>query len=201
MRLRQRHGARVTGVDASPDMIALCRERSAVSGEDDVEFVLSDVATCAPLQQPEHFDVVWSRDCGAFLPFDRKQQVWAATADCLAPGGRLLVTDYCLGPGTARAALLEQMLSWGQHMVAPDYYAEMLAAVGYTEVEVIDRTDLLLTSMHLGVARLRERQSEFTAAFGSDAYDAILARWERKIGYCDDTDLVWTVVTATRPPQ
>lgn len=198
-RLAEQHNATVTAIDASSDMISLCNERALEINNRSITFAVDEISNSTLAQKASPFDVVWSRDCGAFLPFEAKERVWRRVREWLTVDGRLLITDYCLGQNTVSQVLLDQMLSWGQYMVSPGYYDELLCSLGYTNVDVVDRTDLLLISMENGIRKLREKKDEFTAAFGEVAYDGVLGRWKRKIEYCRDGQLLWTVAVATSP--
>lgn len=86
-------GARVTGADPCPQMLAVARELSAARGLD---------VTCLPvgyeaLPQGEAFDLVLSTLVLCHLP-DLDGAI-AAMAACLKPGGRMVITDlhyFCL---------------------------------------------------------------------------------------------------------
>jgi SAM-dependent methyltransferase len=82
-------GARtVTAVDASPEMLALARQRI---GEDErVRFILADLFTWQP---DRRYDTVFFGFWLSHVPLERFAEFWALVDDCLVPGGRVLFVD------------------------------------------------------------------------------------------------------------
>ena len=88
--------ARMTGVDATPAMIALGRQRSAEQGlADRITFVEADVCTTGlPGAQA---DFVWGEDAWCYV--EDKPSLIAEAAKLVKPGGRIAFTDWMEGPG------------------------------------------------------------------------------------------------------
>jgi SAM-dependent methyltransferase len=83
-----RYATSVTAVDASPEMLALARERV---GEDDrVDFVCADLFAWRP---ERHYDVVFFGFWLSHVPVERFAAFWALVADCLTPDGRVFFVD------------------------------------------------------------------------------------------------------------
>ena len=80
------HAASLTGVDLSPEMIRVARERSV--GHRNVHFDVIDVGATPPPR--EHFDVVLCVSTLHHLPFAETVRSLAAA---VRPGGRLIVQD------------------------------------------------------------------------------------------------------------
>ncbi|HCI80887.1 MAG TPA: SAM-dependent methyltransferase [Ktedonobacter sp.] len=118
------HGLRVTGVDTSPTLIALCRERFP-----DQEWVVSDMRAVAFGRQ---FDGILGWDSFFFLPHDDQRNMFKVFADHAAPSAYLMFntgTKYGEAMGEYRGELLYhasldsaeyQMLldQWGFDVVA-----------------------------------------------------------------------------------
>ncbi|MEU9081128.1 methyltransferase domain-containing protein [Streptomyces sp. NPDC048357] len=196
-RLAERHGLTVVGLDAAPDMTAVCVERAAEQPLPGLSFVTGDVRG-SQLLTPDSFDVLWTRDCGAFVPPADKLPAWRRLHAALRPGGQVLVTDYCLGPQGASAEFAAKMAAWGQYMLTPDAYGAMLGEAGFTDVAVEDRSRHLMDSMLAGRRLLLDEQEDFLAEMTREEYDGLLDRWDRKIGFCERGELVWMVLTARR---
>lgn len=83
-----RYAASVTAVDASPEMLALARQRV---GEDDrVRFVCADLFVWHPERR---YDVVFFGFWLSHVPLQRFAAFWALVADCLTPDGRVFFVD------------------------------------------------------------------------------------------------------------
>ncbi|MEU3662051.1 methyltransferase domain-containing protein [Streptomyces sp. NPDC032940] len=196
-RMAERFGATVTGLDVSPDMTGICRQRAADGEVTGVEFVTGDVRT-ADLREAS-YDVVWTRDCGMYLPADDKYRVWKRLHSLLRPGGQVLITDYCRGAQEASAAFEQHVRECGHHLLTLDGYREVLESAAFTAVTVEDRTEELLTSMRGELSRLETERPAFLAEFTEDEYRALVDRWQKKIQFSADHELVWMVLTARVP--
>lgn len=82
-----RHAATVTAVDASPEMLAIARERV---GDDRVRFVLADLFAWRPDQR---YDVVFFGFWLSHVTLERFAAFWALVDDCLALDGRVFFAD------------------------------------------------------------------------------------------------------------
>jgi len=197
-RLATAHGAHVVGLDASRDMTELARERQLDDAPgSDVELVCGNVLT-SPAVSPGAFDVVWTRDSGAFLTHDEKPVAWRRLHAALRPGGAVLVTDYCLGTSEASADFGRRMRDWGQHMLTLPAYAELLTGCGFVDVVTEDRTEDLVASQEHGLRVLQERGDELRALMSDEEHADLLARWRTKLTHSTSGELVWMVLTARR---
>ncbi|WP_170930305.1 methyltransferase domain-containing protein [Pseudomonas sp. B35(2017)] len=197
LRLAEKFGVAVVGLDAAPDMTGICLERYRNSPIKGVTFTTGDVRTTA-LLEPASFDVVWTRDCGAFWSEQEKADIWGRLHQALRPDGQVLITDYCKGP--AESTEFDNIMdAWGQHMMLPSRYIEILTAAGFTDIVLSDRTEDLLNSMLEGRELLLTQKELFMQDLSSAEYDNLLDRWNKKIGFARDGLLVWTVLAARRP--
>lgn len=114
-------GARVTGVDSSPSLIALCRERFP-----EQEWIVADMRA---LDLGRAFDGVLAWHSLFHLPPDDQRPMFARLAAHVKPGGHLLFTS-----GTEHG---EKIGSWlGEPLyhasLAADEYRRLLEANGFT---------------------------------------------------------------------
>jgi ubiquinone/menaquinone biosynthesis C-methylase UbiE len=87
--------AHMTGVDATPAMIELGRQRAAAEGlSDKISFVENNV--CASGLSSGQFDFVWGEDAWCYV--EDKPQLIAEAARLLKPGGKIAFTDWMEGP-------------------------------------------------------------------------------------------------------
>ena len=82
-----RTAKRLTVVDASPDTLAINRERVA---RPDVEYVVADLFGWTP---PRRYDVVFFSFWLSHVPRPRFGAFWSLVRSCLAPDGRVFLID------------------------------------------------------------------------------------------------------------
>ena len=82
-----RHAGSLTAVDASPEMLALCRARV---GDDTVRFVQADVFSWQP---DTVYDVVFFSFWLSHVPWERFESFWKTVRSCLAPRGHVFFVD------------------------------------------------------------------------------------------------------------
>ncbi|WP_061219414.1 methyltransferase domain-containing protein [Leptospira weilii] len=196
-RLAQKHHVAVLGLDASPDMVEIARERIARENVTDVEFMIGNIRTIIT-EEIGLFDVLWTRDTGAFVPQNEKLTVWKKLHKILRPGGEVLITDYCLGSKPISQTFNNKMLAWGQHMITLPEYAKLIQEAGFEDIQVIDRTQDLLDSMLFGKEKLEEQKQNFLKELTLEEYEGLYNRWEQKIGFARNNELAWMVLIAKK---
>src|SRR5690242_16176423 len=83
-----RYASDVTAVDASPEMLALAKDRV---GEERVRFVQADLFTWRP---DRRYDVVFFGFWLSHVPAERFPALWALADDCLQTDGRMCFVDH-----------------------------------------------------------------------------------------------------------
>jgi ubiquinone/menaquinone biosynthesis C-methylase UbiE len=87
--------AHMTGVDATPAMVQLGRQRAAAEGlAEKISFVENDV--CATGLPSGQFDFVWGEDAWCYV--EDKDKLVSEAARLLKPGGKIAFTDWMEGP-------------------------------------------------------------------------------------------------------
>jgi len=82
-----RHATSVTGVDASPEMLAIA---SARVSDERVRFIQADLFTWAP---DRRYDVVFFGFWLSHVPLERFESFWSLVSDCLETDGRVFFVD------------------------------------------------------------------------------------------------------------
>jgi len=101
--------AHMTGVDATPAMIQLGRQRAAAEGlAAQTTFVENDV--CATGLPPGQFDFVWGEDAWCYV--EDKPGMIAEAARLLKPGGKIAFTDWMEGPAAWTDAEASRFLAF-----------------------------------------------------------------------------------------
>lgn len=182
------HGARVTGVDLSANMIAMARERCAELGlTRRVTFVHGDLLA---LEEVDAFDAVYSRD--AFLHVHDKSRLLAVLHRALVPGGRLLITDYCAGPPPWSADFADYVRERGYHLRTLQDYVALLEAAGFVEVRGEDLTGEFLAIHQSELARLAH------AELAPADRDALAEGWRAKIARIRAGEQRWGLFTGRK---
>jgi phosphoethanolamine N-methyltransferase len=192
--LAREYGAVVTGIDLSPEMVALAQERSAEADAGTaVTFHLDDILTM-PFESK--FDLVWSRDALMHLP--DKPRLFSRLHDLLAPGGKLIITDYARGTGQPSPEFQAYREQTGYHLTDPASYGKLLEGAGFTKVVVEDATDRFVDILERESRRLNADRADFLASFSEKDMNYLLDRWAMKVRFCQAGDMKWGIYLADR---
>ena len=115
-----KHGWRVTGIDGSAEMIALCRERFP-----GMNWVIRDMRRIA---LGRTFDAVVAWDSFFHLPSEEQPAMFPVFAAHTAPGGLLLFTS---GPDGASAQGVMNDLEFSYGSLPPNVYKALLTDNGF----------------------------------------------------------------------
>jgi len=193
--LAKNFGAHVTGIDLAPMMIEIGLERAReANAPDTVRFLIGDILTA---DFPEPFDVVWSRD--ALMHLHDKPTLFKRLFDLLAPGGRLVITDYARGTGPGSPEFQAYVKSTGYHLVDPASYGKLLEGAGFVDVVAEDATDKFIDIMKREAARLSANPADFVGTFSEKDLNYLIDRWAMKDGFCRAGDMKWGIYSARRP--
>ena len=127
--VRFRGVAHMTGVDATPQMVALGRRRCQDEGLDgSVEFLQADVCH-TPLPDGKA-DFVWGEDAWCYVA--DKPALIAQAARLVRPGGTIAFTDWIEGPAGLSHEQAQRFLKFMKfpNLQDRDGYAALLAASG-----------------------------------------------------------------------
>jgi demethylmenaquinone methyltransferase/2-methoxy-6-polyprenyl-1,4-benzoquinol methylase len=137
-----RHATELTAVDASPEVLAINRERV---GDPRVRYEQADLFAWTP---PERYDVVFFSAWLSHVPPQRFDAFWALVGSCLTPDGRVFAIDELPAAAAgerpledAPAPAVERVLTSGaRHRTVKVFYepeelTRRLAALGW-RVEV-----------------------------------------------------------------
>ena len=183
-------GVRVHGVDLSQNMITLARARCRAHGLDGL--VTLERADCLELEGEALYDAVYSRD--VFLHIAGKHALFTVLARLLAPGGRLLFTDYCRNEGVASREFVDYIEAHGYSLATIDEYRAHLERAGFESVEAMDWTDRFIEITRDELARLR------ATALDADARAELTEGWESKLDRARRGEQRWGCFRAHAPP-
>lgn len=187
--LAQHYEVTVQGIDLSANMIALAQERCQEAGlTERVTLLHGDIMTFVP--QPA-FDRIYSRD--VFLHIHDKPRLLQVLKACLQPGGWLLFTDYCCGPGEKSSEFAAYVQQRAYDLRTVTAYQQLLLTAGFTEVTAQDRTAHFI--------RILEQE---LAAMPADRFDpptlqALRQSWQAKLERAQRGEQRWGLFLARRP--
>jgi len=126
--VRFRNVARMRGVDATPTVVGLGKQRCAQAGlTDRIEFTLADV--CDSGLPSDSVDFVWGEDAWCYVV--DKTKLIAEAIRLVKPGGVVAFTDWVEGDGLSQAEA-ERFLRFMkfQNVQSIDGYRDLLKAGG-----------------------------------------------------------------------
>jgi phosphoethanolamine N-methyltransferase len=191
------HGARVTGVDVSPEMVAAANARLRQRRIAGVQFIEGDISRVE--FAPGAFDALWSRDSLLHVP--DKPAVFRRLRGWLEPDGRVLLTDYARGAGALSESFRRYVDESGYHLLDLPSYGAVLAGAGFEEVRVEDRTAELERLLARELEGLETRRAELAAELEPAELDYLAARWRMKLEFCRGGDLKWAELGSRLPPR
>lgn len=187
--MAQTYGVQVDGLDLSTNMLALAQERCQALGlADQVRFMHEDILEFTPQSQ---YDCVYSRD--AFLHIHDKPRLFAVLKAALAPGGKLLFTDYCCGEGEKSQEFVEYIQDRQYALCTVADYGRLLAQAGLHEIRAEDRVTQFINILEM----------ETTNLSGATLDPATVAElrqsWQNKLIRAQRGEQRWALFQARRP--
>merc|ERR1712046_378594 len=96
----------------------------------------------------------------------------------LKPGGKLMISDYCL------------------HTVSG--YGKLLEDVGFTNVNPMNKTGLMIDIMKMELGKFSNIRRSFIEEFSEYDYNYIEKGWKDKVVRCNQGDQAWGLFEATK---
>ncbi len=173
LRLAERRGCKVVGIDRSEDAVATASRRAGERGlSERARFEAADATARLPFADAT-FDAVISVDGLIHLP--NRPNVLAEWARVLKPGGRLAFTDQIVTGPIMNTELAVRTPDFTFLITHPGYNENLLDATGF---DLVRREDLTETIARLarGHWRARERHREALVELeGPERYEALTA--------------------------
>lgn len=181
----------VVGIDLSVNMISFALER-AIGLKCSVEF---EVADCTTKTYPDSsFDVIYSRD--TILHIQDKPALFKAFYKWLKPGGKVLISDYCKGPGTPSETFSEYIKQRGYDLHDVEAYGQMLKDAGFSKVTAEDRTEQFLKVLQKELDTVEKEKNEFIQDFSEEDYNDIVGGWKSKLVRSSSGEQRWGLFVA-----
>lgn len=198
--MAEKYNVHITAVDLSVNMMSVALEHFAQRPHlaDKIQFKMSDVMKA---QFPDaSFDLIYSRD--ALLHIADKEKLFALFHKWLAPGGRVVFTDYSRGDKPQYSDEFKRYVAQRQyHLLTVCEYEQLLKKSGFVNVQVDDITKETVQTLHVELEKLDSRKAEFLKEFSAEDYDCLKHGWEAKIKRGTDGDQAWCMCYAEKPAQ
>ena len=160
------------------------------------------VADAMEMDYPsEHYDAVQSRD--AILHMHDKPKLFKDMFNCLKPGGKLLITDYCRNTNSIvkDPKFVEYVNQFNYDMITVPEYETFLSKVGFENVVGIDNSKMFADVLKSELETLSQKDTEISIKelVGSEEYHVWCKLWKDKIQRVENGEHVWGLFTATKP--
>ncbi|WP_027370921.1 methyltransferase domain-containing protein [Desulfovermiculus halophilus] len=189
--------ARVTGVDLTQQIVDIANQRLQAKDIPDVSFLQGDIHQMDWGEGA--FDVIWSRETLLHVP--DKDALFQKFYRWLAPGGKVMITDYARKPGQGCDQFESYIQESGYPLLQLERYGDHIRQAGFEQVQIQDKTDLLISILQDQLHRLDSRKEEFIAEFSEDDYAYLRSRWKLKLECCQDGDMKWGWFSGRRPEK
>jgi phosphoethanolamine N-methyltransferase len=187
--MAQQYGVQVDGLDLSTNMLALARERCQSLGlTEKVHFLHANILEFTPSYP---YDAVYSRD--AFLHIHDKAGLFAVIKDALAPGGKLLFTDYCCGEGEKSQDFTDYIQERQYALCTVAEYSRLLAEAGMSTISAEDRLEQFITILE------REEANLATTQLDPATVAELRQSWQNKLVRARRGEQRWALFQARRP--
>lgn len=198
--MAEKYDVHITAVDLSVNMMSVALEHFAQRPHlaDKIQFKMSDVMKA---EFPDaSFDLIYSRD--AILHIADKEKLFALFYKWLAPGGRVVFTDYSKGDKPQYSEEFKRYVAQRQyHLLTVPQYEQLLKKSGFVNVQADDITEDTVRTLRVELEKLESRKAEFLKEFSAEDYNCLKQGWEAKIKRGTDGDQAWCLCYAEKQAQ
>ena len=189
--------AQVTGVDLTQEIVDIANERLREKNIPGVSFHQGDIHQMH--WDEGSFDVIWSRETLLHVP--DKDELFRKFYRWLAPGGRVMITDYARCGGQGCKTFETYVQESGYPLMELERYGDHIRQAGFEDVVIQDQTQYLISILAEQLHKLDSRKDEFIDAFSEEDYGYLRSRWQMKLDCCRDGDMKWGWFFARRPEK
>ena len=184
----------VHGVDLSSNCVRIAQER--YHGNDKLRFEVADVLT---YELPaSSFDMIYSRD--VILHIVSKKILFERLLTSAKKGGKLVITDYCLGLGETDEEFNSYLIDRGYSLLTVAEYANVIERAGW-KIELAEDNSALFEDILAKEKRnLEINQEEFLSKglFTVGDLDDLLNGWDAKLRRMKKCQMSWGLFVAKK---
>ena len=197
--LAGRYGAYVVGTDLESHLVELAENRAEkLDLTARTEF---QVVEPGPLGFPdESFDVVLSS--GAFTQIENKREMFAECLRVLRPDGAFTCYDWmkCEGEYSDDMLYWFKMEGLTYAMETPEYHRELLREIGFTNVELRDRSDWFRKKVQEEYESIQsELYPQMLERIGQKDADYFVENWRAMVVVCEKREMFQVYSRARKP--
>ncbi|XP_058016284.1 uncharacterized protein LOC131186578 [Ahaetulla prasina] len=192
--LAKEFGVEVLGLDLSSNMVELALERAQKEPSALVQFEISDVTR--RIFPEASFDIVYSRD--TILHIEDKIRLFQRFLSWLKAGGQLLISDYCCGPRPWSMAFSRYVEQRKYNLLTPEDYGQLLQEAGFVQVQALDSTSQMLSSLSQELQALETSKEKFVQEFSEEEFESMASSWRAKLQRCATGDQRWGIFLARK---
>ena len=149
------------------------------------------------MSYPENFyDVVYSRD--TILHIQDKLNLFKLFENCLKPGGKLVITDYCCGDGKHSQEFQKYVEQRGYHLMTVSEYGTTLENAGFANVGAVDNSKYFQEVLDKELKDFTNIKDEIVAEYSMDDFAYICNGWNDKMQRVGSGEQVWGYFTARK---
>lgn len=197
--LVKKYGANVVGIDIEAELIERAQRRAMELGlEAQTDFQVTEPG---PLTFPiESFDVVFS--IGAFTQIENKREMYLECRRVLKPGGVLTCYDWMKSEGEYSEDMLYffKMEGLTYAMVTPKRQATLLNEAGFTDVEIMDRSDWYQLRAREEYQQLKSKlYPRMLELIGQENADYFVENWRSMVVVCEKGEMLQVYSRGHKP--
>jgi len=196
--MARHYGVHVHGIDLSTNMIHLAIERDGkqeIEIKKKLQFEITDVLeTC---YDESSYDIIYCRD--AVLHIHDKEILFQKFYRWLKPGGKIFMTDYCLGKSPSSDEFKAYMFTRrGYSLQSIASSRSALEKAGFKKVVAEDRSQQLITIHKQEVETFIPTEEAFVAEFSRREFNDLIKTWKDFTHWTEDGQMAWGCYTATK---
>ena len=183
--ITEKYAADVVGVDLSQANIDLCRTRAEAQENDRLTYQCHDIRE---LPFGDSFDWFWSRD--VLVHVREKTACLNKVAGLLKNGRTSVVIDFCRGEAALSREFDDHIYACDYHLASVPEYERIIGDAGFDLHEIFDFTNSSVESFQSDIDRFEQHREEFTSNYGEKAFLSLISRWEKKIRFCQNDEML-----------
>ncbi|MEM9539235.1 MAG: methyltransferase domain-containing protein [Cyanobacteria bacterium P01_E01_bin.42] len=190
----EKYKAEVLGMDYAADNVALCQDRLRDKSHLAIAFEQGDIQTAA--LERDRFDLIWCRD--VFIYLEDKGKGWGNIYQALKPGGYFVYSDFCKGDGNISPEFQGHLAICNYHAWTIAQSCNLMQEIGFNIVSSKNLSTWLAENFQADLQKLAQNRETFLQEFTEEEYQHLASRWQAKIQYCQQDDLVQGLIVAKK---